>query len=292
MLLRLARNLRRETEALGRHVAPGDAPLARPVAARSLAARARERGGHLRPVALRARRPARGRRAPAPCSLERRPSTRRPRADRRRTGAAEARPGSSHELARRAARQPHRRGARAARARRSRRSPPSSSRDRERPRARPRPPDVPLAPPPPQLPPLLRRAGRLARRHVDAEHRARVARDRALRLGARRRRARLLPLRAVPPPRARRRRADRPLRHAPAPGRDAGDRDARLGRARDRDADRLGDAPARLRARRARRARARLRRAGSSDAHVPDGRARRSCRTRSRSTPGSSTAPA
>ena len=145
----------------------------------------------------------------------------------------------------------------------------------ERPRARTREPDVPLAPSPPQLPPLLRRAGRLARGHLDAEHRARVARDRALRLGSRRRRARLLPLRAVPPARAGGRGAHRPLRHASAPRRDAGDRDARLDRPRDRDAHRVGDAPARLRSRRGRRRRPRLRRAGPSDAHLPDGRAER-----------------
>ena len=42
----------------------------------------------------------------------------------------------------------------------------------ERPRTRSREPDVPLAPSTSQLPPLLRGPGRLARRHVDAEHRA------------------------------------------------------------------------------------------------------------------------
>ena len=130
-------------------------------------------------------------------------------------------------------------------------------------------------PPPPELPPLLHRPGDLGQRHLDAEHLARLARRRADRLADRRRRARLLPLRAVHPLRALRRRRRRPDRQPPA-------RDVYAVRIDDgvRGADGDGlhalvERAARLRARARRRHGPRLRRARPPRAHLPDGRARR-----------------
>ena len=85
-------------------------------------------------------------------------------------------------------------------------------------------PDVRLAQAPPQLPPLLRRPADLGRRHLDAEHRAR--------LGGRAARA------ALPWPRGRSA-LDLPLRpvHAARPGRAASSPTASTTAARDRHAD-------------------------------------------------------
>ena len=70
-----------------RHLASGHASVARALATRSLASRARSRGGHLRPVALGARRPSRGSRPPSARPLG--PD------DRRRVGLELAREGQS-----------------------------------------------------------------------------------------------------------------------------------------------------------------------------------------------------
>ena len=182
MLLRLARNLRRETEALG--VTSHQATLLALVQARP--------GLSLRELAS-----EEGISAPSLSGhvdrLEAAGLLRRVRSsdDRRRVGleltaegtsAAEAHPGASHDVARRRVSATSPTTSASGSSERSPRSSRSWSRVRERPRARARAPDVPLPPPSPELPPLLRGPGRLARRHLDAEHRARVARDRALRL--------------------------------------------------------------------------------------------------------------
>ena len=140
--------------------------------------------------------------------------------------------------------------------------------------------NLPQPPPPPQLPALLRGPDRLARRLVDAERRARLARALPLPLAARGRNAALLPLRAVHALRPLRRLDRRPARYAAARRLDAGRGDARLGRTRGRDPDRHRDAPDRLRARDARRRHARPRRAGSAVADLRDGRPARAAERR------------
>ena len=197
-ILRLARNLRRETEALG--VTSHQATLLWSVRTRpglSLRELAEEEGisapslsGHVD-------------------RLEAAGLLRRVRSsdDRRRVGLeltpegraiAQARPRPSDDVARRSARPPLGRRARARRAGATGAAHGCWSRAREAPLDRAPAPDVSLAAPPPQLPALLQRADRLGRGHVDAEHRARLARDRALGVAARGRGARVLPVRPVP----------------------------------------------------------------------------------------------
>ena len=208
-----------------RHVAPGHAPLARgcPARASRSAELAEEEGisapslsGHVD-------------------RLETAGLLRRVRStdDRRRVGleltarwprAPQAGPRPPHDLARRPARPPLRRGPRAVEAALPASAPAAGARAGVTALDRAPPAHLPLAPPPPQLPALLRRPGRLARRHLDAEHRARLARDRAVRLAARRRRARVLPLPTVLRLRPRRRRRRRPARLAATAARHAGRR--------------------------------------------------------------------
>ncbi len=121
--------------------------------------------------------------------------------------------------------------------------------------------DLPQPQAPPQLPDLLHGAGRLPRRHVDAERRARLARHRALRIAARDRCPRVLALRSVHDLRSRCRRCRRPHRVAQARHGDAGERHGDLDRAGRRHAHGHGHAADRLRARRPRWCRARIRRA-------------------------------
>ena len=84
------------------------------------------------------------------------------------------------------------------------------------------PPHVREPPQVPQLPALLLRPGRLDQRHLDAEHRDRLARPRADPLAGRRRHPRALPVPAVQCVRALLGRDRRPARRAQARDRDAG----------------------------------------------------------------------
>ena len=120
---------------------------------------------------------------PAPAStVERRSAPRRPRADTAGPHAHEARPGTPDDLARGAPRRPLRRRAAADRGARCRVECPAGA-SIVRLLGSPPPAGRSVAPPSPQGPPVLRGPGRLARRHVDAERRAGVARDRAVALG-------------------------------------------------------------------------------------------------------------
>ena len=140
--------------------------------------------------------------------------------------------------------------------------------------------DVPQPPASSQLPPLLRRPGHLGRRELDAERRARLAGDRSLGLAARSRCAGVLPLSPVHGARSLCRGRRRPDRHAAARDRDPGGGDAGVDRPRGRDASRPRDPPARLPPGHPRRHHARLRRLRPPDADVPDGRATRASECR------------
>ena len=199
-----------------RHRAPGHAALARQAEPGSLARRARGRGGNLAAGSLRPRRPPRERGPARAGAVDRRPATRRPQADRRGHSADASHPRAADDVARRS---PARSGACRARRPSKPRFPrcnTSFERTHDLTRDRTSHAHLPQPPPPSQLPHLLLRPARLPGRLVDAEHRARVARARALGLAARDRRARVLPLRAVHRLRPRRRSRRRPHGHAQA----------------------------------------------------------------------------
>ena len=234
VLLRLTRELRKETEQFGITGRQATLLCLDQAEPRPDAARTRRGRGDLAAGALRPHRPARARRAARAGALGGRPPPRRARADTGGRPPPPLDPRAANRLARRAARQRSSRTSSTRSRRRSSRSAAAGGRAREHPLVRAARPHVPQPAPPPQLPPLLRRPGRLARRLVDAEHRARVARPLALALAARRRDAALLPLRPVHRLRALRRLGRRPAGHAPTRHLDAGRGDARLGGARRR----------------------------------------------------------
>ena len=150
--------------------------------------------------------------------------------------------------------------------------------------------DVPQPPAASQLSALLRGTDRVARRVVDAERRARLARALPLPLAAGDRRAPVLPVRAVHAARPVRRIGGRPARHTQARPVGAGGGDGNLGGTRRRDADGHGVASDRVRPRGARWDHSRPRCSRTAVAHLSDGRAERAAecrgvRTRVCSTP-------
>jgi len=127
--------------------------------------------------------------------------------------------------------------------------------------------------PPPQLPPVRRRAGDLPDRLLDAERGAGVARLPPLRVGVRRRAGGVLGLRADPLLCSRGRRARRPREPSPPADRNADDPDAARARRRDTDRRAADFGPAPHGFRRWRGAGERLRRPGPPGLHRADGRA-------------------
>ena len=207
-----------------------------------------------------------------------RPPPRRAVADRGRRAPAQARARPPHDLARGSPARPRGRRDRRDRGARSNRSEGSCDGSAARAqRAHVRQPEAA-----PQLPALLHRPGDLGQRHLDAERRARLARGRADPLAARGRHPRLLPLHPLHGLRPRRRRRRRPDRQPQARDRDADRLDDLLGALRGARAQRPRDALGRLPARDPLQHGARLRRARAGTRSPSRWSAATSCRTRSR----------